>query len=105
MSYVFFFFLSFFFTGTDNDPMVITNKLMEVFPKLKEGGGFEFLKIAGSTRSRNLVLLPCPSTGYTLAYLKDPSTMIGQATIYIRPLQQDLPIDCVHIFTETQFNT
>ncbi|XP_054871981.1 uncharacterized protein LOC118470840 isoform X2 [Amphiprion ocellaris] len=82
------------FSGSDNDPMVITNKLMEVFPKLKEGGGFEFLKIVGSTRSRNLVLLPCPSTGYTLAYLKDPSTMIGQATIYIRPLQQDLPIDC-----------
>ncbi len=100
MSYVFF-----FITGNDNDPMVITNKLMEVFPKLKEGGGFEFLKIAGSTRSRNLVLLPCPSTGYTLAYLKDPSTMIGQATIYIRPLQQDLPIDCVYRFTETQFNT
>ncbi|XP_051809923.1 uncharacterized protein LOC110970857 isoform X1 [Acanthochromis polyacanthus] len=82
------------FSGNDNDPMIITNKLMEVFPKLKEGGGFEFLKIVGSTRSRNLVLLPCPSTGYTLAYLKDPATMIGQATLYIRPLQQDLPIDC-----------
>lgn len=85
--------------------MVITNKLMEVFPKLQEGGGFEFLKIAGSTRSRNLALLPCPSTGYTIAYLKDPSTMIGQATIYIRPLQQDLSLDCVYNFTETQSNT
>ncbi|KAM6997496.1 G2/M phase-specific E3 ubiquitin-protein ligase-like isoform 6-T6 [Tautogolabrus adspersus] len=73
--------------------MAVTNKLMEVFPKLQEGGGFEFLKIAGSTRSRNLSLLQCPNTGYTLAYLKDPSTTIGQATIYIRPLQQDLPID------------
>ncbi|XP_030227057.1 uncharacterized protein LOC115554440 [Gadus morhua] len=74
--------------------MVIRNKLMEVFPKLQEGGGFEFLKIAGSTRSRNLALLQCPSTGYTLAYLKDPASMIGQATIFIRPLQQDLPFDC-----------
>ncbi|XP_072563412.1 G2/M phase-specific E3 ubiquitin-protein ligase-like [Paramormyrops kingsleyae] len=74
--------------------MVVTNKLIEVFPKLQEGGGFEFLKVAGSTRSRNIALLQCPSTGYTLAYLKDPSTMIGQATIYIRPLQQDLPLDC-----------
>ncbi|CAL9707492.1 unnamed protein product [Knipowitschia caucasica] len=81
-------------TGNDTDPMVLTNKLMEVFPKLQDGGGFELLKISGSTRSRNLALLPCPSSGYTLAYLKDPSTMIGQATIYIRPLQQDLPIDC-----------
>nr|XP_023670652.1 uncharacterized protein LOC111845454 isoform X2 [Paramormyrops kingsleyae] len=82
------------FSGNDTDPMVVTNKLIEVFPKLQEGGGFEFLKVAGSTRSRNIALLQCPSTGYTLAYLKDPSTMIGQATIYIRPLQQDLPLDC-----------
>nr|XP_040024496.1 uncharacterized protein LOC120812493 isoform X3 [Gasterosteus aculeatus aculeatus] len=82
------------FSGNDHDPMVITNKLIEVFPKLQQGGGFELLKLVGSTRSRNLALLQCPSTGYTLAYLKDPSTMIGQATIYIRPLQQDLPLDC-----------
>ena len=94
-------FVLFFSPGNDHDPMVITNKLMEVFPKLQQGGGFEFLKLVGSTRSRNLALLQCPSTGYTLAYLKDPSTMIGQATIYIRPLQQDLPLDCVHTFTET----
>lgn len=60
MSYVYFYF--YFFTGNDNDPMVITNKLMEVFPKLQERGGFDFLKIVGSTRSRNLALLPCPST-------------------------------------------
>lgn len=78
--------------------MVITNKLMAVFPKLQEGGGFELLKIMGSTRSRNLVVLPCPSARYTLAYLKDPSTMIGQTTIHIRPLQQDLLTDCVRRF-------
>lgn len=88
-------------TGNPSDPMVITNKLMEVYPKLQEGGGFELLKITGPTRSRSLALLPCPSTGYTLAFLKDPSTMIGQATLYIRPLQQDLPLDCVSLFTET----
>nr|XP_046267505.1 uncharacterized protein LOC124071110 [Scatophagus argus] len=80
------------FSGSPSDPMVITNKLLEVYPKLQEGGGFELLKIAGSTRSRSLALLPCPTTGYTIAFLKDPSTMIGQATLYIRPLQQDLPI-------------
>ena len=81
--------------------MVITSKLMQVFPKLQQGGGFELLKIAGTTRSRNLQVLPCPSNGYTIAYLKDPSTMIGQAAIYIRPLQQDLPLDHVHKLTET----
>ncbi|XP_039870765.1 uncharacterized protein LOC120723398 [Simochromis diagramma] len=82
------------FSGNDNDPETVRTKLMEVFPKLQEGGGFEFLKITGSTRSRNLALLQCPSTGYTIGYLKDPSAMIGQATIYIRPLQQDLHFDC-----------
>lgn len=74
---------------------------MEVFPKLRDGGGFELLKITGSTRSRKLALLQCPSTGYTLAYLKDPATMIGHATIYIRPLQQDLPLDCVNYFSDS----
>lgn len=86
---------SLFSPGNDDDPSVISNKLMDVFPKLQEGGGFEFLKILGSTRSRNLGLLPCPRSGYTLEYLKDPSTMIGQATIYIRPLQKDLPLNRV----------
>jgi len=33
---------------------------------------------------------------YTLAYRKDPATMIGEATIYICWLQQDLPFDSVH---------
>ncbi|CAJ1053415.1 uncharacterized protein LOC115548715 isoform X1 [Xyrichtys novacula] len=42
------------FSGDDDDPKVITNKLMEVFPKLQERGGFELLRIVGSTRSRNL---------------------------------------------------
>ena len=82
-------------TGDDNDPMVLTNKLLEVFPKLTEGGGFELLKIAGSTRTRTLALLPCPNTGYTTAYLKDPSTMVGQALVYIRPLQRDLTLESV----------
>ncbi|XP_057712511.1 uncharacterized protein LOC130929422 [Corythoichthys intestinalis] len=65
-------------TGDDNDPALLTNRLFEVFPKLQNAGGFELLKIKGATRSRNLTLIPCPSTGYTLAYLKDPSTNIGQ---------------------------
>lgn len=69
------------YSGNDHEPMVVTNRLMEVFPKLREGGGYELLKIAGSTHNRNLSLLQCPSTGYTIAYLKDPVTMIGHATI------------------------
>jgi len=69
--------------------MVITNKLMEVFPKRRDERGFELLKMTGSTRS-------------PLAYLKAPATMIGQATVYIRPLQQDLSLDCVITFVQRE---
>lgn len=65
------------------------------FPKLREGGGFELLKVCGTTRSRNLVLLPCPNKGYHVGHLKDPQNQIGHATVFIRPLQQNLSLDAV----------
>ncbi len=48
------------------------------------------MKISGTTRSRELILIPCPNEGYTVKYLKDPQTFIGHATIFIRPLQKKL---------------
>ncbi|KAK0152018.1 hypothetical protein N1851_006588 [Merluccius polli] len=53
------------------------------YPKLRLGGGFELLKISGTTRSRNLILIPCPNEGYH----------IGHATLFIRPLQRNLNLD------------
>ncbi|XP_059215999.1 uncharacterized protein LOC131993938 [Centropristis striata] len=38
--------------------------LCKAYPKLRLGGGFELLKISGTTRSRNLSLIPCPNEGY-----------------------------------------
>ncbi|CAM4568357.1 unnamed protein product [Leuciscus chuanchicus] len=68
--------------------------LLAAYPKLRQGGGFELLKISGTTRSRKLVLIPCPNDGYHVRFLKEPQTpQIGHATIFIRPLQRNLNLD------------
>ena len=63
------------------------NKLEETFPKLICGGGFELLRRGPS--GNGLVLVRQPPIGYTVKYLRDVCG-IGQALLYIRPLQMDL---------------
>jgi len=66
--------------------------LLEAFPKLKSGGGYELMRTS-DRGNRTLAVIPCPSSGYTIAYLR---SVAGQAKVYIRPLQKDLdlsPID------------
>lgn len=63
------------------------NKLEEVFPKLMYGGGFELLRRASS--GSGLVLIRQPASGYSVKYFRDVSG-IGQALLYIRPLQINL---------------
>jgi len=66
--------------------------LLEAFPKLKSGGGYELMRTS-DRGNRSLAVIPCPSSGYTIAYLR---SVAGQAKVYIRPLQKDLdlsPID------------
>ena len=46
----------------------INQKLLEAFPKLKDGGGYELLRAEDSRKT--LILLPCPPGGYTITYLK-----------------------------------
>ncbi|KAI9541422.1 hypothetical protein NQZ68_029790 [Dissostichus eleginoides] len=66
---------------------------MDAYPKLRNGGGFELLKISGTTTSRHLIVIPCPNEGYYVRYLKDPQTQIGHATVFIRPMQRTLNLD------------
>ncbi|XP_034084971.1 uncharacterized protein LOC117554629 [Gymnodraco acuticeps] len=66
---------------------------MDAYPKLRNGGGFELLKISGTTRSRHLIVIPCPNEGYYVRYLKDPQTQIGHSTVFIRPMQRTLNLD------------
>ncbi|XP_023813581.1 uncharacterized protein LOC105358285 [Oryzias latipes] len=81
------------FQVRDDDPHIFKSTIEENFPQLKDTGGFELLRISGTTRSRNLGLIPCPDTGYTVRYIRSPICGIGQATIYIRPLQKSIPVD------------
>ncbi|XP_067223162.1 uncharacterized protein [Chanodichthys erythropterus] len=81
------------FQGCHADPQKFKDVIMEAFPKLRQGGGFELLKISGNTRSRYLSLIPCPNEGYHVKYLKDPQNQIGHATIFIRPLQRNLEVE------------
>ncbi|XP_037837339.1 uncharacterized protein LOC112451401 isoform X1 [Kryptolebias marmoratus] len=75
----------------------LTNCLYQNFPKLRTAGGYELLKNSGNTRSRQLYVIQCPNEGYTVQYLKEPSTMIHHSTIYICPLQCNINMEQVTI--------
>ena len=79
----------------DEDPTNFRAKIEDTFPQLKDTGGFQLLRILGTTRSRDLTLIPNPDEGYTVRYLSSPGTGIGQAMIYIRPLQKSIVLECV----------
>ncbi len=53
--------------------------ILSAYPKLRDAGGFELLKISGTTRNRNLSLIPCPNQGYSVRYLKDPAVLINNS--------------------------
>ncbi|XP_076125539.1 uncharacterized protein LOC143105432 [Alosa pseudoharengus] len=52
-------------------------------------GGFEILRLGGMTRSKKLSVMPCPSTGYTIKFIKNT---IKSAIIYIRPMQKNINV-------------
>ena len=62
------------------------HELLNTFPKLRAGGGYELLR-SSQRNNRNLEVIPPPPSGYSVSYLKG---VVGQAKIYIRPLQQSL---------------
>lgn len=65
------------------------DELVEAFPKLENAGGYELLRTEEGN-SRDLVVIPQPSEGYTASYLKN---VVQHAKIYVRPLQQNLTLD------------
>ena len=90
-------FLYLFLVGNHTSTDELMEFLLSSFPKLRSAGGFELLRISGMTRSRQLLLIPCPNKGYDIKFLKDPRTQIGNAIIFIRPLQRNLNLDPVSI--------
>lgn len=72
----------------------VKDVLFDVFPRLKDGGGFQFLKGVSNSRS----LEPLSKAVYTsLRVLKQ---RVGQGRTYIRPVQRDLDLSPIFIAPE-----
>ena len=73
------------------DPMLQQKEMREIlienFPCLTSGGGFEFLRCVSN--SRDLELIP-PNFYVSPRHLK---AFIGDGKVYVRPLQRDLMTD------------
>ena len=71
-----------------SDAEMFHEDLLDAFPKLRTGGGYELLR-TNEHNVRSLDIIPPPPSGYAVDYLKG---VAGQAKIYIRPLQRDLDL-------------
>ena len=78
--------LSLFEFGSSND---FHNDVIMAFPKLSDGGGYELLRTIKNNH-RVLSVIPLPPGGYIVEYVK---SIVCQAKVYIRPIQQDLSSD------------
>ena len=65
------------------------SEILHAFPILRDGGGYELLRVSGCGTRSALHVIPQPAQGYTVAYLKE---VVRQAKVYIRPVQQDLQL-------------
>lgn len=65
------------------------DELIGAFPKLLNGGGYELMRTR-QENNRELYIIPPPSAGYTVEYIKN---IVSQAKVYIRPIQKDLSLD------------
>ena len=73
------------------DSSEVHAEIMNSFPKLAAGGGYDLLRVGDTGGQRDkLKLIPPPSEGYTVCYLKE---VLRQAKVYVRPMQQNLPLE------------
>jgi hypothetical protein len=64
-------------------------KIMETFPALENGGGYDILR-SSERRTKTLMEIPAPSSGYSGAYLR---SVLGQAKGYLRPIQKSINLE------------
>jgi hypothetical protein len=64
--------------------------LLENFPRLCDGGGYELLRTQHRSTTKLEILYPKQAAGYNVLHLKED---IASAKIYIRPLQRDLNLE------------
>lgn len=72
----------------DNHLETFRVKLEEVYPGLKDCGGFELLRSSVGSRVA-LELVKMPQNGFSTNFLANDSAL-GQALLYIRPIQKDI---------------
>lgn len=73
--------VSIFLYGSSDE---LNDDLLEHYPKLSNGGGYELLR---QGVGKHLDLIPIPPGGYSAEYL---SSVVHSAKVYIRPLQMAL---------------
>ena len=67
--------------------------IMEKYPKLRDGGGFQLLRaLGGGGGKRHLDLIIPGKDGYSIPYLRE-TQCLGQAILYVRPLQANLSME------------
>ena len=67
----------------------IYDELLFQFPKLKQAGGFELLRVPEGG-GKLLQVIASPGSGYTVEYLH---AVVHHAKIFIRPMQNNLSAD------------
>lgn len=81
--------------GRNDDALAFMLKIETVYPRIKSGGGFELLR-SGAT-NKELIVICQPPSGYSVPFLKE-SSGIGQALVYVRPMQKSLDINIGAVF-------
>ncbi|CAB4036525.1 Hypothetical predicted protein, partial [Paramuricea clavata] len=71
----------------DSTSSDVVAALKETYPKLTDGGGYEFMYAKAS--SRQLSVIDEGENGYTIEFLKQ---FVGQGRVYIRPIHCDLDL-------------
>ena len=74
-----------------SDAQDIYHDLLHHFSKLSEPGGFDLLRTPEGG-GKQLDVVASPESGYTVSFLR---AVVHHAKLYIRPMQQDLPLDPV----------
>ena len=69
----------------DADANDLYRKLLLVYPKLEEAGGYELLRVFPNTKKLHQIVVPLMPV-----HLKEE---VGLSRIYIRPLQRDISLD------------
>ena len=64
--------------------------LLENYPRLRDGGGYELLRTQHRSTTRLEILHLRPAAGYNVLHLKEA---IASAKVYVRPLQKDLNLE------------